>query len=117
MNRILIAKLVAVTLVLTITISVWAFSAVSAGAAASLPAVEPVSGALVYANNCARCHGDDGEGDKGPAINTPEKQKKFRSNTQALIQRISNGRGKMPKFSTRLSAAEIRAVANFVKTL
>ncbi len=117
MNRILFAKLVAVTLVLTITISVWVYSAANVRAAASLPVVPPVSGALVYSNNCARCHGDDGEGDKGPAINTPEKQKKYRSNSQALIQKISNGGKKMPKFSTKLSAAEIRAVANFVKTL
>ena len=113
----LFAKLVAVTLVLTIAISVWVFSAANVRAAASLPVVPPVTGALVYANNCARCHGDDGEGDKGPAINTPEKQKKYRSNSRVLIQKISNGGKKMPKFSTRLSAAEIREVANFVKTL
>lgn len=117
MNRFLLVKLSAVVLFLAITISVWAYSAPKAGSAATLVAMDPTSGALVYANNCARCHGDDGEGDKGPAINTPEKQKKFRSNPQALIQRISNGRGKMPAFRTRLTPAEIRSVANFVKTL
>lgn len=117
MNRFLLVKLSAVVLFLTITISVWAYSGPNTGTAASLVAMDPTSGALVYANNCARCHGDDGEGDKGPAINTPAKQKKFRANSQALIRKISNGGGKMPAFRTRLTPAEIRSVANFVKTL
>lgn len=116
MNRIKLLKLFAIAAFAAAALfaNVYSNSTVAA-ADGSEPALG--SGALIFANNCARCHGDDGEGDKGPAINTPAKQKKFRANPQALIRKISNGGGKMPAFRTRLTPAEIRSVANFVKTL
>jgi cytochrome c oxidase cbb3-type subunit 3 len=32
---------------------------------------EPASGALLFAANCARCHGPEGRGGEGPALNNP----------------------------------------------
>lgn len=110
-------KLAAIAVVLGGVFAVTAYSSISANAATSTADPALASGAEIYANNCARCHGDDGEGDKGPTLNSMGKQAKFRSNPKALINKITNGGGRMPKFKTRLSAAEIRSVANFVKTL
>ena len=117
MKRNIYLKLAAIAVVLGGILSINAFSSSNANAMMAKSDPPLASGAEIYANNCARCHGDDGEGDKGPALNTARKQSKFKSNPQSLINKISNGGGKMPKFKKRLSAADIRAVANFVKTL
>ena len=68
------------------------------------------NGAAIYANSCARCHGDDGDGDKGPALHG-------KGSTASIIRKVANGGRKMPSFKSRLSAAEIKAVANYVRTL
>lgn len=117
MSSIVSIKLAVTALFVTAVLSAFAFSTSRSSTIAASGDPIQGNGAAIYANNCARCHGDDGEGDKGPAINAAKKQAKYRSNPQSLINKISNGGGKMPKFKTRLSAAEIRAVANYVKTL
>lgn len=62
----------------------------------------------LFADNCARCHGSFGQG-KG---NYPSLQ--GLSLTQEKIASIiRSGRGKMPPF-TRLSAAQIQTLAQFV---
>ena len=82
------------------------------------------SGADVYGDFCASCHGADGK------AHTPAGKKVGAKDlTQstlpdaAIIAQITNGkkneRGveKMPAFKDRLSAADISAVAAYVKTL
>lgn len=43
----------------------------SAFACAPAPEGDPVAGEAVYADNCASCHGADGEGGSGPAMDEP----------------------------------------------
>jgi cytochrome c oxidase cbb3-type subunit III len=71
-----------------------------------------VSGRQVFMRNCARCHGADARGKKGPAL-------AGRTLNQDEIQEMV-GAGqppKMPAFGKHLSAAEIKAVAAYVSKL
>ncbi|MCY4622647.1 MAG: cytochrome c [bacterium] len=66
----------------------------------------------MYALNCVVCHNDSGEGGTGADL---------RRSTLALAEITSvivNGRGKlMPPWGEILTAAEIEAVALYVKSL
>ncbi|MEN0062238.1 MAG: cytochrome c [Myxococcota bacterium] len=68
-------------------------------------------GAQVFAANCARCHGNNGEGGIGPKLAG-----------RALIPFdvigvVTNGQGTMPAFGNVLTIDEIDSVAFFVETL
>jgi cytochrome c6 len=66
-------------------------------------------GAKVFASNCARCHGDMGVKDsRTPNLQTIALDK------AGLVNSITNGKGHMPAFGDRLSAAEISAVADLI---
>lgn len=73
-------------------------------------------GAAVYAGECARCHGEQGEGDVGPAIGNPAM---LALTTDAFLRyAIENGREgtEMPAFRGRLSASDIDAVTAFLRS-
>ena len=77
------------------------------------PAVEatPVSGQEVYESNCARCHGIDGIGTRGPdlvGINVDG------PTMQESIDQVVNGGGGMPSFGSGLSEDEIQATVDYV---
>ncbi len=64
----------------------------------------------IYAEQCAACHGADGEGGVGPA---------FTESTLTLPERvdlITEGRGGMPGFDATLTADQIAAMASFLDT-
>lgn len=66
-------------------------------------------GAKVFAGNCARCHGDQGVKDsRTPNLQTIALDK------AGLVQSITKGRGHMPAFEDKLTAAEIAAVADLI---
>jgi len=67
----------------------------------------------VYAEHCASCHGADRLGGMGPAL-LPSNLERLRK--PAAIETIAKGRvaTQMPGFADRLSAAEIRALADYV---
>ncbi|MCW5960531.1 MAG: copper-binding protein [Pyrinomonadaceae bacterium] len=75
-----------------------------------------VDGALIYKENCAKCHGPAGEGTekgisflKGHAIGHPE---------QDFIDQVKNGEeDKMPAFKEKLSEEEIAAVVKYVRNV
>jgi cytochrome c oxidase cbb3-type subunit 3 len=75
-----------------------------------------LDGRQIYSDNCARCHGDKGEGDKkgiplisGHAIMHTEAE---------YISQVENGKkGKMPAFKDKLSADEIAAVVTYIRTV
>ncbi|MDH3292778.1 MAG: cytochrome c [Acidimicrobiia bacterium] len=70
-----------------------------------------VSGAAVYASNCAGCHGASGQGGVGPAL-------AGRSiSSGAITAVVGSGRGLMPSFGSTLSSEEIGAVAAYVSGL
>ncbi|HYG09442.1 MAG TPA: c-type cytochrome [Pyrinomonadaceae bacterium] len=80
---------------------------------------------VLYANNCARCHGSDGRGETmmGRAYAAPNFTdagwwKKERPTVQRLTTSIREGRGqhRMPAFGEQLSKSEIAALAALVRT-
>jgi mono/diheme cytochrome c family protein len=64
-------------------------------------------GSPIYAQNCSRCHGATGVEGRAPNLAKNE----FTKNE--LVDKITQGGGRMPAFSTKLSAKEIEAVAEF----
>ncbi len=77
------------------------------------------AGAVVYADNCASCHMDDGTGDRSQgAPNLADAIWLFGGDYAALTETVTNARyGVMPAWNLRLSEAEIRAVAAYVHQL
>ncbi len=71
------------------------------------------SGSVLYAANCARCHGSQGEGIIGPSLagvaqTFPEED--------GQIAFVSNGGGGMPRFSDLLSEADIKAIVEYTRS-
>ena len=75
------------------------------------------TGAQVFAEICARCHGADGEGGIGPAFADPAFQTRY--DDEALFDAISNGREvtAMIAWGDVLSTAQITQLVRFVRTL
>lgn len=75
----------------------------------------------LFVQNCARCHGSDGR------ANTPAGRKleaadltgpDVQARSVASISRtIRNGRPGMPAFGKRLSPAQIKSIAGYVRSL
>jgi cytochrome c oxidase cbb3-type subunit III len=83
------------------------------------PGVDLASGAKIFADNCAVCHGDIGKGnhDLGAPDLTDEIWL-YGADEATIIETIVNGRGGvMPAWSGRLDPATINALAVFVHTL
>ncbi|NUB44317.1 cytochrome-c oxidase, cbb3-type subunit III [Fertoebacter nigrum] len=77
------------------------------------------AGATLFADNCASCHGDAGEGnrDLGAPVLT-DAIWLYGGDAVALTDTITNARfGVMPNWNTRLSEADLRAVAVYVHGL
>lgn len=75
------------------------------------------SGAALFETNCARCHGSDGRGGKGPNLASEKRQAKWRDSDAKLIKKITNGGMFMPSFGKKLKASEIKEIADHVRTL
>ena len=76
-------------------------------------------GAQLFADNCASCHADDGTGlrDLG-APNLTDAIWLYGSSTDEIVAQITHPQnGVMPNWNTRLSEADIRAVATYVHGL
>ncbi|HEX8634993.1 MAG TPA: cytochrome c [Pyrinomonadaceae bacterium] len=78
---------------------------------------------VLYADNCARCHGADGRAQTamGRAFAAPNLAdagwwKKTRPDDKRLTASLRHGRGRMPGFGQQFSAAEINALAAFART-
>ncbi|MEL6476377.1 MAG: cytochrome-c oxidase, cbb3-type subunit III [Pseudomonadota bacterium] len=83
-------------------------------------AAEPnADGAVLYEENCAACHGDNGEGvaDLGaPTLN--DAIWLYGGDRDTVIETITYSRaGVMPAWNTRLTEAEIKQVAHYVHSL
>jgi len=71
------------------------------------------AGREVYASSCSGCHGPDGTGsDSGRALTDIASQEADRT---VHITSVSDGKGGMPGFGSRLSEDEIDAVVSFVR--
>ena len=76
-------------------------------------------GEVVFQDNCAACHMEDGTGDRFQgAPNLTDAIWLFGGDYASLYETVYNARyGVMPNWNTRLSEAEIRAVATYVHGL
>lgn len=88
--------------------------ATSATSAATVNAT--VDGRAVFANRCASCHGSDAGGGLGPQLSGGRAVARFPEISDQVAV-ITSGRGGMPGFGARLSAEEIQAVAEYVRSL
>lgn len=75
----------------------------------------------LYVNNCARCHGADGKGltETGKLYDVPDISggKMRRAGTRRLTTLISRGKGSMPAFGKKLTAAQITSLVGYVRSL
>jgi len=87
-------------------------------AAASL-ALAGEDGKALYDSKCAMCHGKDGVAKpmaKGARnLNAADFQKE--ATTDSISKVIAEGKGKMPAYKEKLSADQVKAVSEYVKTL
>jgi len=90
----------------------------SAGAASSGSAVP---GSDTYASKCQMCHSADGSGStpagkamKAIPFSSPDLVK---ASDAELIAATTDGKGKMPAFSGKLTAAQIKDVVAYIRTL
>lgn len=75
------------------------------------------TGADLFAASCARCHGSDGKGGKGPDLTSEKRQAKWKDSDEKLVKKISDGGMFMPSFGKKLKPEEIKAIADYVRTL
>jgi len=77
------------------------------------------SGQKIFADNCAACHGDKGEGNQdmgAPKLN--DKIWLYGSDKSVIMERITlGGGGIMPAWGTRLDAPTVKSLAVYVHTL
>jgi mono/diheme cytochrome c family protein len=86
-------------------------TAASDGPAIPAGALEQ-KGYTLFMLNCAHCHGTDARGDEGPDLHGVLKS------DDRIASVIKNGKkGEMPKFSAKLSDAQVQALVAFVRSL
>ena len=87
-----------------------------AGAAQAPAGAQPgVSGADIFANNCAACHQPQGEGIEG-AFPKLAGNSFVAGDAKAVVATLLNGRGGMPSFRDDLKDDQLAAVASFVRS-
>lgn len=82
-------------------------------------AVLATEGAIVFEENCAACHMEDGSGDREQgAPDLTDAIWLFGGSEEDLTETVANARfGVMPAWGTRLGQAEVNAVAAYVHQL
>lgn len=108
-------------LVLTVFAAFACFLAVKPTPTMASSSTVESSQASIYRAHCARCHGNDGrsntvEGRRTEASDlTDDSVKNMAADKMARI--IRNGKGDMPAFGKKLSAAQITALVRYVRSL
>jgi mono/diheme cytochrome c family protein len=79
------------------------------------------SGPDTYKAKCQMCHAADGSGStpagkamKALPLNSPDL---IKASDEQLIAATTNGKGKMPAYGTKLSAAQIKDTITYIRTL
>ncbi len=94
---------------ITLCVIVLVFAIASCSKKSAPAAASAIDGAAVFSSNCARCHGAEGVKDsRTPNLQTIGLDK------GGLVNSITKGKGHMPAFEDKLSAAEISAVADLI---
>jgi mono/diheme cytochrome c family protein len=106
---------------LTLTLTLAAALGVGCTGDDAGPAV-PIDPAVIYAQNCARCHGINGRGD--PELKKTLPVRDFsdpvflaKAQTEDLARTIMAGKGQMPAFGASLSLPKIQSLSGYVKRL
>src|SRR5262245_54704617 len=73
-------------------------------------------GAKLFAANCARCHGAEGDGGIGPQLSGGKVVKAF-PDVNDQVQFVTRGQGGMPAFGDTLSPQQIQQVVEYTRTL
>ncbi|HEV7426877.1 MAG TPA: cytochrome c [Thermoanaerobaculia bacterium] len=90
------------------------------GASAAFAADAP--GAVeIYKTRCASCHGPDGAGQTpaGKAMKVRDlRSAEVQKQTDADLQKsISDGKGKMPAYKTKISVADVASLVAYIRGL
>jgi|SRR5271165_2769635 len=80
------------------------------------PSEGSLTGNSVFQEQCAKCHGKTAEGRHfgGPSLIS---EKVADTSSDDLRSIITNGKGRMPKYASKLSAEEIDSLVQQVKAL
>ena len=78
--------------------------------------------ASLYDKKCAECHGKDGRshtfrGKHSHSRDLTDAQWQDQVTDERIYNSISNGKGKMPAFSKKLSESDINSLVTFVRNL
>jgi len=71
----------------------------------------------LYIQNCARCHGADGKADTRLGRKYKADDITGGVGVNKTIRLVTNGKGHMPSFKRKLTAAQISQIANYVSGL
>ena len=71
----------------------------------------------LYVQNCARCHGANGKAQTALGKQLEADDISGGISSAKVIRTVTNGRGDMPSFRKKLTAAQIKAVAAYVNSL
>ena len=83
------------------------------------PGADAAPGAKLFADNCASCHGDKGEGNRSfGAPPLAARVHLYGGTREAIVAQVTHPKaGVMPNWSTRLDPATIKSVALYVHAL
>lgn len=94
-------------------------SIVALAVAAETATAAEANGKMLFEQKCAICHGKDGvakpAGKGSKNFNDPAFQKEWTAD--AISKIVTEGKGKMPAYRSKLQPEEIAAIAAHVKTL
>ncbi len=77
---------------------------------------DPVRGALLFANTCAICHGENGSGGTAPALNNPERLQALDNDWYRNVIRYGRPAKGMPTWGTILAPGQIEDVIALIDT-
>jgi mono/diheme cytochrome c family protein len=92
------------------------FLALIASGSAQVPDAQAAvqAGAILFRDNCARCHGANLEGGKKAPALAEIRQKKHWTD-ERITHRIQNGEGKMPPFRDSLNNDQIQQLIAYLR--
>jgi mono/diheme cytochrome c family protein len=101
----------------TLQVALVVFLSLAAAFAQTSPADATLTANPVFQKNCVRCHGDNAQGRfmHGPSL--VSNKKVHAATPEDLHNIITNGKGHMPKFGSKLTSEEIDTLVQQVKSL
>jgi mono/diheme cytochrome c family protein len=98
-----------------LAIALWSlFFVLAAVSAQTPPSDDTLTENPVFQQNCAKCHGKTAEGRHfgGPSLLS---EKTVATSADALRNVITNGKGRMPKYTGKLTSEEIGMLVHEIK--